>query len=315
MLICLLRRQITIPPTTRFNTIHFLLIRFFMQTKPMHILLISLLAAISLFSCKKKDKDANGAQVLLNVKYGNDTKQAMDVYLPAGRNASSTPVLILIHGGGWTEGSRADLNAYVDTLKRRVPQYAIFNISYRLAANGQNLFPSQEQDVKAAIEFILSKQTEYRISDRFALIGASAGAHLALLYAYKYTTPVKAKAVISFFGPTELVQMYNNPPNPLVPLLLASVTGATPTTNLTIYQQSSPFNFVVSSSSPTLLLHGSNDIVVSPSQSAILHDKLNTAAVANEYMLYQGGGHGDWSPAIYFDAFNKIDAFLKLYHP
>jgi acetyl esterase/lipase len=286
-----------------------------MQTKPMRILLISLLAAISLFSCKKKDKDANGAQVLLNVKYGNDTKQAMDVYLPAGRATASTPILILIHGGGWTEGSRADLNAYVDTLKRRAPQYAIFNISYRLAANGQNLFPSQEQDVKAAIEFILSKRDEYRISDRFALIGASAGAHLALLHAYKYTTPVKAKAVISFFGPTELVQLYNNPPNPFVPALLAGVTGATPTSNPVIYQQSSPFNFVLSSSAPTLLLHGSNDIVVSSSQSAILHDKLNTVAVSNQYVLYQGGGHGDWSPVIYFDAFNKIDAFLKLYHP
>lgn len=298
-----------------FNTIHFQLLRFFMQTKSMRILLISLVAAISLFSCKKKDKDANAAQTLLNVKYGTDAKQAMDIYLPSGRSTTATPVLILIHGGGWTEGSRADLNAYVDTLKRRTPQYAIFNISYRLAANGQNLFPSQEQDVKAAIEFIYNKREEYRISDRFGLIGASAGAHLALLHAYKYTTPVKAKAVISFFGPTELVQMYNNPPNPLVPLLLASVTGATPTTNLTIYQQSSPFNFVVSSSAPTLLLHGSNDIVVSSSQSAILQDKLNAVAVPNQYVLYPGGGHGDWSPSVYYDAFNKIDAFLKLYHP
>ncbi|MBP6687249.1 MAG: alpha/beta hydrolase [Lacibacter sp.] len=280
----------------------------------MRIILICLVASLSFFSCKKKDKDANGAQTLLNVKYGADAKQAMDVYLPSGRSAA-TPVLILIHGGGWTEGSRADLNAYVDTLKRRSPQYAIFNISYRLAANGQNLFPSQEQDVKAAVEFIYSKRDEYRISDRFGLIGASAGAHLALLHTYKYITPVKVKAVISFFGPTELVQMYNNPPNPLVPVLLASVTGATPASNLTIYQQSSPFNFVISSSAPTLLLHGSNDIVVSSSQSAILQDKLNGVAVPNQYVLYPGGGHGDWNAATYHDAFNKIDAFLKLYHP
>lgn len=281
----------------------------------MRILLLSLIAVLTLFSCKKKDKDANGAQTLLNVKYGTDAKQAMDVYLPAGRSTTATPVLILIHGGGWTEGSRSDLNVFVDTLKRRVPQYAIFNISYRLAANGQNLFPSQEQDVKSAVEFIFSKREEYKISDRFALIGASAGAHLALLHAYKYISPVKAKAVISFFGPTELVQLYNNPPNPFVPALLTGVTGATPTSNPAIYQQSSPFNFVVGSSAPTLLLHGSNDIIVSPSQSEILKDKLNTVSVPNQYILYPGGGHGDWSPSIYFDAFNKIDAFLKLYHP
>ncbi|HLO38200.1 MAG TPA: alpha/beta hydrolase, partial [Lacibacter sp.] len=126
----------------------------------MRIILICLVASISLFACKKKE-DANAAKTMLNVKYGADAKQAMDVYLPSGRSTTSTPVLILIHGGGWTEGSRADLNAYVDTLKRRTPKYAIFNISYRLAANGQNLFPSQEQDVKAAIEFILSKRDEY----------------------------------------------------------------------------------------------------------------------------------------------------------
>ena len=280
----------------------------------MRLLLVCFISLLTIASCKKKE-DANAAKTILNVKYGADAKQAMDVYLPANRSATATPVLILIHGGRWTEGSRADLNAYVDTLKRRVPQYAIFNISYRLAANGQNLFPSQEQDIKAAVEFIYNKREEYKISDRFAMIGASAGAHLALLHAYKYTTPVKLKAVISFFGPTELVQMYNNPPNPFVPALLASVTGGTPTSAPAIYQLSSPLNFVVSNSAPTLMLHGSNDIVVPSSQSAILQDKLNTVSVTNQYVLYQGGGHGDWSPLIYYDAFNKIDAFLKLHHP
>lgn len=281
----------------------------------MRIVFICLLSAISFFSCKKKDKDAVAEQTLLNVKYGTDVKQSMDVYLPSGRSAASTPVLILIHGGGWVEGNRTDLNAFVDTLKRRAPQYAIFNISYRLAANGQNLFPSQEEDVKAAVEFIYSKRDEYKISDRFGLMGASAGAHLALLHAYKYITPVKAKAVISFFGPTELVQMYNNPPNPLIPLLLTSVTGGTPSSTPGIYQQSSPFNFVTSTSAPTLLLHGGLDIVVAPSQSTILQNKLNTVAVPNQFVLYPGGGHGDWDAATYHDAFNKIDAFLKIHHP
>lgn len=281
----------------------------------MRIVFICLLSTISFFSCKKKEKDAVAAQTLLNVKYGADVKQSMDVYLPSGRSEASTPVLILIHGGGWVEGNRNDLNAFVDTFKRRAPQYAIFNISYRLAANGQHLFPTQEMDVKAAVEFILSKRDEYKISDRFAMMGASAGAHLALLQAYKYITPVKAKAVISFFGPTELVEMYNNPPNPLIPLLLTSVTGGTPVSNPAIYQQSSPFNFVTNTSSPTLLLHGSLDVVVAPSQSTILQNKLNTVGVANQFVLYPGRGHGDWDAATYHDAFNKIDAFLKIHHP
>ena len=116
----------------------------------MRILFVCLLTMLFFASCKKKE-DANAAKTFLNVKYGTDAKQAMDVYLPAGRSTTATPVLILIHGGGWTEGSRNDLNVFVDTLKRRLPNYAIFNISYRLAANGQNLFPAQENDVKAAV--------------------------------------------------------------------------------------------------------------------------------------------------------------------
>ena len=279
----------------------------------MRTLYVCLLAILCFVSCKKKE-DANAAKTFLNVKYGTDTRQAMDVYLPAGRT-SETPVLILIHGGGWTEGNRTDLNVFVDTLKRRLPNYAIFNISYRLAANGQHLFPTQENDVKAAVDFIYSKRSEYGVSDRVALLGASAGAHLALLQAYKYSTPVKAKAVVSFFGPTELVQMYNNPPNPLVPLLLASVTGATPATNLSLYQQSSPSNFALTGVAPTLLLHGSNDIIVAASQSMLLHNKLTAANVPSQYIVYPGAGHGDWDAATYADAFAKVAVFLKQYHP
>ncbi len=314
MHICLEKNQTSLP-IGYFNTIHLLLLRFFIQTKPMRIVLMLLIATVGFFSCKKKDQSANAAKILFNVKYGADAKQAMDIYLPSNRTATTTPVLILIHGGAWVEGNRTDLNAFVDTLKRRAPHYAIFNISYRLAANGQNIFPSQEQDVKAAVEFILSKRTEYNISDRFALLGASAGAHLALLHVYKYTTPVKAKAVVSFFGPTELVQMYNNPPNPLIPLLLTSVTGGTPATLPAVYQQSSPFNFVTNTSSPTLLLHGGLDIVVASSQSTLLQNKLNSVAVPNQLVFYPAGGHGDWDAATYHDAFNKVDAFLKIHHP
>ena len=198
----------------------------------------------------------------------------------------------------------------MDTLKKRLPAYAIININYRLATGTSNLFPTQENDVKAAIEFIYSKRTEYAISDKFVLLGTSAGGHLSLLHAYKYSTPVKIKAVIDFFGPTDLVDMYNNPASILAsPAALAAVVGATPTTNLTLYQQSSPINFVVATSPPTLILQGGVDVVVSPSQSAALAAKLQTFGVVHQYVLYPTENHG-WSGANLIDSFNKIDAFL-----
>ena len=271
-----------------------------------------------LYACRTENVETNNLLKELsqsNVSYGTDPKQAMDIYLPAGRKASETPFLVLIHGGGWTSGDRSDFNSIVDTIKTRLPGYAIFNISYRLAANGQNLFPTQENDVKAALSFIYSNLAGYKISDRYALVGASAGAHLALLNAYKETASKKAKAVVSFFGPTDLVQFYNNPPSLLVPLLLQSVTGFTPANNLSLYQSSSPINYAVQGSSPTLLIHGGADQVVPSSQSVFLKDKLAGLNVPHQYVFYPNGGHGDWDAATYKDAFNKLQAFLQQHLP
>ena len=248
---------------------------------------------------------------MLNVSYGANAQQKMDVYLPASRNATNTKVIIMIHGGAWNAGDKADFNEYVDSLKKREPSYAIFNINYRLA-NTPDLFPAQEQDIKAAVEFIYNKRQEYEVSDKFALIGASAGAHLALLQGYKYSTPVKPKAIIDFFGPTDLVALYNNPPNPLVQPLLLAVTGSTPTTNNTIYTQSSPINFVSSQSPPTLILHGGTDIVVSSSQSIALDTKLFISGVTHQYIFYPTEGHG-WVGVNLTDSFNRIQSFLATY--
>ena len=272
---------------------------------------LSFLLFIILFilSCKKdEDEEQDLSVTMINVSYGANAQQKMDVYLPANRNTSSTKVMIMIHGGGWNTGDKSDFDQYVDSLKKREPDYAIFNINYRLA-NPPDIFPAQEQDVKAAVEFIYNKRTEYGISDKFVLLGASAGAHLALLQGYKYTTPVKPKAIIDFFGPTDLVGMYNNPPNPLVQPLLNAVLGATPVTNNTIYTQSSPINFVSTQSPPTLILHGGTDFVVSPSQSGSLDTKLSASGVIYQYIFYPNEGHG-WVGANLVDSFNKIEAFL-----
>jgi len=272
-------------------------------------LLLLLCLAILISSCQKEDDTPQDDSVtVMNVSYGLNAQHKMDIYLPANRSSATTKVIIMVHGGGWNTGDKSDFNQYVDSLKKREPTYAIFNINYRLA-NPPDLFPSQENDVRAAVDFIYNKRTEYRISDKFALIGASAGAHLALLQGYKYTIPVKAKAIIDFFGPTDLTEMYNNPTSPLVPILLSSVTGGTPTTQSLIYQTSSPLNYVTNQNPPTLILHGGIDIVVSSSQSVLLNNKLTTAGVTHQYIFYPTEGHG-WVGANLIDSFNKIQAFL-----
>ena len=113
---------------------------------------------ISILSCQKAVESIDtivSAKTMLNVSYGTSSEQQMDIYLPANRNTTSTKVLVMIHGGGWNSGDKSDLTQYADTMRKRLPDYAVFNINYRLAL-GSNLFPTQENDVKSAIQFIIN---------------------------------------------------------------------------------------------------------------------------------------------------------------
>ena len=247
--------------------------------------------------------------IQLNVPYGKDPRQVMDIYLPEGRNPDSTKSLVLIHGGGWNSGNKSDFNAYIDSFRKRMPDYAIFNLNYRLF-NGSNLFPSQEEDVKAALELISQKSEEFRINkNKMVLLGASAGAHLSLLQAYKYSSP-KIAAVIDFFGPSDLVGMYENPWHPFVTYALNMVTGTTLKENKNLFLLSSPIHFINEESAPTLIFHGANDPVVDISQSKILREKLEKSKVNNELVVYPNMRHG-WSGSTLSHSFDQIERFLK----
>lgn len=275
-----------------------------------------IMVSIVLFSCEKEQSAENNmvaGATFLNVPYGTDPLQTMDIYLPAGRSSSLTKAMVLIHGGAWVSGDKSELTPFVDTFKRRLPDYAIFNINYRLSAAPNNLFPTQENDVKAAMEFIDGKLALYGISNKFAIIGASAGGHLALLQGYKYNGPIKPKVLASLSGPTDLAQMFTNPVggNPVLSILLASAIGKTLTQDPQLYANSSPVNFITSVSPATLLLYGSDDPLVSATQATIARDKLIAANVTNQYVLYGGAEHVDtWDNLVLFDVFNRLQAFM-----
>ncbi|RYF90693.1 MAG: alpha/beta hydrolase [Chitinophagaceae bacterium] len=278
-------------------------------------IIITLSLALPLFfgSCTNEVDPVVGPQTattLFNTAYGSDPLQKADIYLPAGRS-SQTKVIFMIHGGAWTSGDKADFNAFVDTLKRRLPSYAIVNINYRLASGSSNIFPTQENDVKAAVDFIYGKRSEYNISDKFVMMGASAGGHLALLHGFKHTSPVKIKAVVDFFGPSDMVKMHNQPGLLVPPSFISAVMGGTPAQVPQLYQSSSPVNFINAQSAPTIVLQGGLDLLVPVAQSEEVKNRLTQAGVANQYVFYPTGGHGDWDAATFTDAFNKIQAFLE----
>ena len=285
------------------------------------LLAISFIIIMLSTSCSKSndataDNSSVQAQTLIDVAYGTDPLQKMDIYLPQGRTTTNTKVAMLIHGGAWLAGDKADFNNDIPLLRAQLPDYAFFNINYRLATlQGANRWPTQLNDVNAAYQFLKNKFNEYQVNgDKVIVLGASAGAQLALMQAYQNNNDRKIKVVVDLFGPTDLTDLYNNPPDPQYPNLLQIFMSGTPTTNATNYNSASPLRFINNQVPPTIIFHGTNDNVVPIRQSDSLHAQLQRVNVITQYTKYNGEAHG-WSGNNLVDTYNKSVAFIKQNNP
>lgn len=275
----------------------------------------SLVLTTTVSTCNKNDTSVAQdvpQQLNKNVAYGPNAAQKMDVYLPAARSASNTKVIVFVHGGSWSGGDKSEFDQAIATLRSQLPDYAMFNINYRLSSAGTNRYPVQTGDVQHAIDFITSKAGEYMINPKkIGLIGASAGAHLALLQAYKYNANGNIKAVVDLFGPTDLTALYNDHPFPEASRsVLVNFLGARPVNNATLYEEASPINFITAQTVPTLVFHGNLDIVNPISQSLALKSKLQAAKARVEMVTYTGEGHG-WLGANLIDTYTKVVIFIR----
>lgn len=111
----------------------------------------------------------------------------LDLYLHADRaRAKARPLILWVHGGGWSRGDARGSGAFTDfpavLAMVAARGYVVASVDYRLS--GEARFPAQIQDVKAAIRYLRSKAGDYGIdSERIVLWGGSAGGHLAGLAA------------------------------------------------------------------------------------------------------------------------------------
>ncbi|HEU4495517.1 MAG TPA: alpha/beta hydrolase [Flavobacterium sp.] len=260
-----------------------------------------------IMGCSSDDSSGSSplleASTLLNVSYGSDPQQLIDIYLPAGRSAESTKVLFLVHGGGWTGGSKADLTPAVAGLKAQFPDCAIVNIGYRLGTVNMPAFPNQINDIKLAVSHM--QGNNYAVSKQYAFFGVSAGAHLSLLYAYKFDPERHVKAVCSIVGPTD----FTDPAYSLYTAVASPyLVGLNPPPD--VFQNASPVTHVTAQSARTIQFAGTQDQLVPLSQSQRLKAKLDESGVQNELHVYNAG-HGNFSPVDSQDINAKILAFLN----
>jgi acetyl esterase/lipase len=281
-------------------------------------LLFTLLFSGSFSGCNKSRSGGADEKVLTeldmkNVSYGKDPVQKMDIYLPENRNIDSTKIILFIHGGSWSGGDKSEFNDAITALRKELPNFAMFNINYRLVRyGGVNRFPAQIEDIQSALSFIENQAGAFKISpEKIVLVGASAGAHLALLQSYKYNTDSKIKAVVDLFGPADLKDLFNNHPVPAASQpVLVGLLGATPVTNAAIYNEASPINYVTGTTVPTKIFHGGGDFVVPVQQSLALKAKLEANHVKVDMTTYSHEGHGWYGPNL-VDTYAKTIKFIK----
>jgi acetyl esterase/lipase len=166
--------------------------------------------------------------IVRNIPYveNGHERQTGDLYLPAGTvsrdeapDQKALPLVVVIHGGGWTNRDRGDMVKFGERLS--ASGYAAFNIVYRLAPGDRH--PAQLEDVRAAIAFAETLSKTHPVDPaRIALLGYSAGGHLALLAAAtadSETSPIRA--VVAGGAPT-MLWIYPNSP------LITKLIGGTP---------------------------------------------------------------------------------------
>ncbi len=145
------------------------------------------------------------AELKTNIEYGTAGNEILrlDANVPDG--TGPFPVVIAVHGGGWSTGDKSGKGDFAPALKALTANhFTWFSIDYRLAPT--NHWPDCFDDVQTAIRWVKAHAAEYKGDpNRIALLGYSAGGHLVCLAATLARPDTRVQAVVGLAPPTDLV--------------------------------------------------------------------------------------------------------------
>ena len=137
---------------------------------------------------RRRASPPEGVILLRDVAYlPADRKEKLDLYLPAQRDAQlRSPAVVIIHGGGWTGGDKAQGREFRIATTLVQAGYICASVEYMKAGNDR--WPTNLKDCKNAVRFLRANAAKYQVDEKnIGVLGGSAGGHLALMVAY---TPV-----------------------------------------------------------------------------------------------------------------------------
>jgi arylformamidase len=115
------------------------------------------------------------------IAYGSNPLQQLDLWYPADHsNEQSRPLIIFVHGGGWSRGDKGNATGQFKPPHYTGQGYVFASINYRLIPEAT--VEQQAADVALALQALLKDYKKYGIdTSRVVLMGHSAGAHLVAL--------------------------------------------------------------------------------------------------------------------------------------
>lgn len=219
----------------------------------------------------------------LDLAYGSDPKQRLDLYLPEGE-VSNAPVFLFLHGGGFREGDRAHYGSVAEPFVTSGVVTAI--ASYRLTGSGAH-YPDQPDDVKSTVKWLFENIKQYGGNPEALYVGGhSAGAILSAdigvdrAWLVEMGMPKEIlKAIIPISGPYD-VRARGRP---------GEVYTYAPTPELR--EQASPILHVNDPVPVALVAVGSEEGY--QESSVAFTEALKAAGVDARYLLLEGEDHAD----------------------
>lgn len=249
----------------------------------------------------------NKEYVFKNLSYGSHERQIMDLYLPE-KSDGEVGLVLLIHGGAWVGGNKDEYKSALKTACNDLG-YAAAAINYRYLSETVTLHDIAD-DIDLALKKIKEKGAEKGINiNKVLLTGSSAGAHLAMFYAYsrKNTAPITPAAVVSNCGPTDLSDdnFYYNADLGVnselgnfedIAYLFSCAGGQkftyeTRATAKEALLKVSPIYYVNSDTVPTVINHGKKDTIVPFSNAEAIVEKFKEYGVKYDFNIYPNSGH------------------------
>ncbi len=236
-------------------------------------------------------KPPAGVKAIRNVEYAkvDGLSLKLDLYIPEKSDAKC-PLLVWIHGGGWTKGSKNGVNASMLSLTQQ--GYAVASIDYRLT--GLHSHPKQIHDCKGAIRFLRTKADKYGYdATRIGAGGGSAGGHLVLLLGTSggvkklegtvggnLDQSSKIQAVLDLYGPSDLT-LFGKRNRHFAQGMLAEMAKVV-----------SPVTYISNGDPPLLIFQGDRDPLVPMVQSEHMHKLYQKAGLKSSLHIIKGTSHG-----------------------